>query len=377
MSLTFGIETTEAVPDAGPGRIPLKRRVSAPEPANLDSILGNTEDTYAVGNIIRLQLQEATTRTKRTVRVEIVKTFSPFTMAPVMVVRICEPTLNLKGDFVLKTYDRRYVNNLRMTERDVWSRARDMEFEKRRWSKEFVKFFLKSLASEYLGYTGESDEEVDDDEKSHEEDQNELDAYDELYFEVFCLRMYSAELEVYRRARKHGIDGIHVPRFISSVRIPPSYHSKHCQYHGASIKGRPGMLMQYIPGFSLIDLYYEESPVPARSDWQYIVDDGLGIVHYYMQHMDMRNEDDNLARNTVVHWDPITQKWKCKLIDFGHCLFREEGMSDWDWRKCQAWIDEETCIGRHMQTFLKKRKDFDYEYDMSQYWWDLTRDFRM
>ncbi|KAJ4318761.1 hypothetical protein N0V94_004275 [Neodidymelliopsis sp. IMI 364377] len=298
-------------------------------------------------------------------------------MAPVMVVRIYEPATNLEGDFVLKTYDRRHINNLRKKEADTWSRAWDMEFEKRRWSKDFVEFFLKSMASEYLGYTGESDEEGDDQGESHEEDKNELDAYNELYFEVFCLRMYSAELEVYRRARKHRIDGIHVPRFISSVRIPRSYHSKHCQHRGASIKGRPGVLMQYIPGFSLIDLYYEEFPAPPRQDWQYIVDDGKGVVQYYMQHMDMRNEDDNLARNTVVHWDPITQKWKCKLIDFGHCLFREEGMSDWDWRKNQAWIDEEDCIGRHMEIFLKERKNFDYVFERSQYWQDLTRDFRM
>jgi hypothetical protein len=55
-------------------------------------------------------------------------------MAPVMVVRIVDPTVDLKGDFVLKVYDHRYTNDLRKRHEIYrWSNTRDIELEKRCW----------------------------------------------------------------------------------------------------------------------------------------------------------------------------------------------------------------------------------------------------
>lgn len=201
-------------------------------------------------------------------------------------------------------------------------------------------------------------------------------AYDEMYFQVQCLKMYRTELEVYRRARKHGIDGKDVPRFISNVRIPPSYSSQHHQTESSSIKGTPGVLLQYLPGFPLMDLYSTSPSPPTREHWKSIIDDGLQIVRYFMQNMEIRNLDQNTTRNNVVHWDPIRQNWKCKLIDLGHCEFRPKAMRKWEWRRCQAVPDEEAAIGRHMQTFLARNKGFQYAWERSRCSEELVRDFR-
>ena len=376
VSTKFGTEALEPIPPSGPGIVPLRRRTSAPELADLNAICSNSEELYKVGNIIRIQIpSSATTRNKRTVTARIIETFAPFSMASVVVVRVFEPTMDLRGDFVLKVYDNRCTDAIRQQYRvDRWSRVRDMELEKRRWSKHFVNFFHKIMADWFL-YAGEDEDEMSRDSDMDEDDRkDEEDASDELFFQAVCLKMYRAELEVYRQARECGIDGIDVPRFISSVRIPPSYHSKNCRAQSANIKGIPGILIQYLPGFSLSALYKNECPPLPRSHWQYVIDDGVRIIHYMTTKMAFHNAD-SCPRNTVVHWDPTTQRWKCKIIDFGHCEIRQEGTSDRDWRERQALQDEEGSIGRFLESALKAEKDFDYEYKRSQYSLDLAYDF--
>jgi hypothetical protein len=152
------------------------------------------------------------------------------------------------------------------------------------------------MADDFL-YAGEDEDGSD---VNQEKDNDEEDAYGELFHQAICLKMYRAELEVYRQAREHGIDGRDVPRFISSVHIPPSYHSKHCQAQSAMIKGIPGILMQYLPGFPFIGLYQLACPPPPRLDWQYIIiDDRVWIVQYIAQKIDFCKYNCN-AGNTVV-----------------------------------------------------------------------------
>lgn len=90
------------------------------------------------------------------------------------------------------------------------------------------------------------------------------------------------------------------------------------------IQGTLGILMQYVPGFSLVDLHDKPSPSPKREGWQSLCDDGLRIVRYIVEGVEPQNLDHCIARNSVVHRDPIDDKWKRKLIDFGTCEFRED-----------------------------------------------------
>lgn len=378
-AIKFGPEVLQSIPQATPSRVPLKRRASAPELAKLDTIYGNTETLYDVGNRVRLELHN------RTVTATIVKNFAPFTMAAVMVVRIFEPSMDLEGDFVLKAYVNRCNYELRDGYTTVcWNRRRDMAVEKRRWSKSLVKFFYRVMADIYL-YAGEDrgedrgdgrdeDNSPENASGSTDAETDEDTAMDESWFQAVCLKMYRSELEVYRQARQHGIDGIDVPRLISSVRIPPAYRSKNCLTQSANIKGVPGILLQCLPGFPLQALYTREYPPLPRLHWKHVVDEGVRIIANMAANMSFFNTD-CCPRNTVVHWDPIGRAWKCKIIDFGHCVIRQEGMSDWDWRSQQACPLEESSIGMHMQLFLKSDRGFDYVFEMSKYSWDLAEDF--
>lgn len=379
-SIRFNSSVLDPVPSAEPGHQPLRRRASAPELADWRSIHENTPQLYEARNIIRISINN------QVIQAKVVKTFTPFTSCQAMVVQIFAPSLDLEGTYVLKVYDRRHSDEVRETyfHKKEWTVAGDIEYERRRWSKDFVRFFLHLMSDNDLHFRGEdfwSDEEDSDENEKENESENcnqlETWAFEELDAQVTCLKMYRAELEVYRRARQHGIDGTDVPRFIGSVRLLPGYCSKLCRTQSSNIKGVPGILMQYLPGCSLRDIYNTPSPRPAREHWQSIIDDGLRIVQYYIQNMEFRNGDPNFPRNSVVHWDPIGKKWKCKLIDFGNCYFRSKDMTDWDWRHLQFQSDEEEYIARHMELFLERRKDFQYTWKRSEYTEELYRDFEV
>jgi hypothetical protein len=66
-----------------------------------------------------------------------------------------EPAMNLEGDFPLKIYDRRYSCSRRLDHEGPWGEctpARDMNFEKRRWDRTFVKCFLHLMANGWLDH---------------------------------------------------------------------------------------------------------------------------------------------------------------------------------------------------------------------------------
>ncbi|KAF2854172.1 hypothetical protein T440DRAFT_269989 [Plenodomus tracheiphilus IPT5] len=372
-SIIFGPQILMPITGEATGRQVLKRRYSAPELATFAGRSSNVR-RYATGEILRLQLPQ-TTNLCSGVRAEIIRVFSPFTMAAVMVVRIHEPALGLEGDFVLKVYDRRQVTDIRTKRCGNWSLKNDMQLEKHRWYPELNKYAGELMAQDNLYH------DLDDEEKyaiAGEEDPaaTAIQAFNECWLEAFFLKMYRAELELYRRARWHHLDGQDVPRFISSVTIPCSYTSMACVDTCTPKASTPGNLMQYIPGFPLSDLYKSPSPHPPRSTWQPLIDEAAHMATKIAQHWDARNLD-CCPRNTVVHWDPIIQGWKVMFIDFGHCNYRPAGMSDWNWRGLKSCGDEEGEIGISMKSQLKKMKDFDYVYTRSEFWEELDMDFNM
>ena len=73
-------------------------------------------------------------------------------------------------------------------------------------------------------YVGENGDEMLDFSISEENDNaEEGHADEELFLQAVRLKMYRAELEIYRQAQCHSIDGTDVTRFISSVRVPSGY----------------------------------------------------------------------------------------------------------------------------------------------------------
>lgn len=218
-SINFSANTLNAIPPAEPGRRPLSRRASAPQPASLGSVQENTQVPCKVNNFLRLQLQDHTAWTRT------VKVFAPFTQAQDTVLRIFEPATNLEGDFVLEVYDRRFSYSRRRDCGGEWNEcipAPDVNFENRRWDRRVVKFFVHVMADSWLEYGGESadfsndegegeyDGDDDNEEDGKEGGKLEVQAYDEMRLQVQCLKMYRIELEFYRRARQRHLDGIDI-----------------------------------------------------------------------------------------------------------------------------------------------------------------------
>lgn len=167
-SIIFSHDILGPVPDTVIKK--LRRRHSAPE-LFMSGARSRRAHAYFTGSFLRLQLDSGSQNllTVSVAQAEIIKTFKPFTMAPVMVVRICEPALNLEGDFVLKPYDRCALTEGRRDKRiRKCGITSDGEFEKRRWNKDLVQYFDKPMAHSNLHYNlqdEDEDEEDDDDDQ--------------------------------------------------------------------------------------------------------------------------------------------------------------------------------------------------------------------
>lgn len=370
-SLRYGTEVVEPIAVARTG---LKRRASSPELATLNSILdpskGKNAQPYEVGQIVRLQLRN------HILNARITKLFNPFTMAPVMVVQIHAPYVDLRGDFVLKIYDRRYASAVREEEEiPEWDAAHEVQFQKEQWRDPSLKLASDLIKQEsHQTYSAEGESATEEIVDAQDRNASSECGWQELELDYTCTRTYIHELETYRRAREHSIDGKDVPRFISTVRVPQTYWSRYCTAPSYATEGIPGILLQYIPGFPLSDLYDVPSPVPEQSTWKHIIDDGARAVANMVQSLGVNNLD-TCPRNTVVHWDPIKEEWRCKIIDFGRTVFQSKATSDDEWRRRQAQLDEEASIAQYMEGFLKREKGFWYTYERSQYYQKLMDEF--
>jgi len=318
-----------------------RRSKSTPNLAAASSWNNRAEDgcPYQLGNTMFLHIPDG--RGHSSVRATIVDLFTPFTMACVMVIRVVAPALDLEGEFVLKAYDMRFAGS-QWKRHCAWDGGRDVDYHRHLWAADgkVKAYFEDTLANEYLYYDPDGDP-----------DPGTTMARSEAFIHAFCIKMHRNEAEVYRRAKEKGIDGSAIPRFVSQVRISDyNLDGETTPSHHHFI---PGLLLQYLPGFSLTALYESPCPPPPQSTWQSIIDSATRAVQAVAS-LDVINMD-VYPRNAIVHWDPIDECWTCKLIDFGNCWFRD-GVSgdakeeeDVEWYKAQAMEDEESMIGVEME----------------------------
>jgi hypothetical protein len=322
---------------------------------------------YAEKNTIyfRAHGHHGVVKSNELIKAKIMKTFEPFTMSPVMRIGIHNSALAFEGDFVLKVFNRRYTSNIRgMNRIEEWNLAREAHYRKHVHSATLVKYFDQCVANDDLYYDPHDEDggRESKDEQNGQICETELKhAYEEAWVHAFCIKMHKAEVEVYRRTQDVG--GADVPRFKSNVTVP-DFDANGFRYD-PNLSSSPGILIQYIDGFSLQDLCnHSISPAP-QSAWLYIIEDALRIVRL-MRDRGIRNLD-CCPRNTVVHWDQGTQRFKCKMLDFGHCVFRPEHWSEMKWHFYQFADDEEAHIGEEMEILLEKKKGGGYTYVESEW----------
>lgn len=273
-------------------------------------------------------------------------------MSSAMVVIVDAPALGLKGRVFLKLYDRRFATSLRSDYKvSPWS----PEIER-----QYRKFVLDGSASKFLPLLQHEREDSDEDEEEEEEVRRWSPAQDEINLWDCCCDYYNIETEVYERVK--DLQGKDVPRLMAYVSLSP------CPSSYNNLFGCPGILLEFIDGFSLADLK-DHAP---KDTWQSICDDAIRVVNL-IGDRDLRNDDVH-PRNAIVRRDATIDKFKVFIIDFGHCVLRKPDNDELDWRHDKAWIDEEDAIGGEMRHIL--RNDEGFVFHRTPKYQQLIEDFR-
>jgi hypothetical protein len=168
--------------------------------------------------------------------------------------------------------------------------------------------------------------------------------------------MYRAETTVYDRLG--DVQGKMVPRVIAAVELgiaPADINFNDQQQQHFQIKG---ILLEYIPGFSLRDLGTKAMP----DSWQGVVDQAVEIARSLGDH-DILNRDVRPDNFIVSHRGGVNGQeeeedpgggFQVFMIDFGQSRVRREDESDFDWGRAKWQQDEEGAVGLVMQHRLRK-----------------------
>lgn len=276
---------------------------------------------------------------------KIVKVFEPFTLSCVMVIQLDAPSL--KGEFVLKLYDRRFSTQLRDDWKFPWTPNLESEYH------EFVN---SGCVKGFFDFCDDG----------YSEDWWWGDSYPRMskwskpqfegYLQYTCRRTNRIEREAYDTIR--DLQGKHVPRLFAEPWLQLSEEPN--EYLDC-----PGILLEYIKGYELTDIL-DNAP---EKDWQYICDEAIQII----QLICMRGvlNKDIKTRSFTIHQDSDMKKPKLYMMDFGQCIFRHQLESVADFREMQANENEEGGIGFSMQDFLQGG----FEYVESSWSCDLCEDF--
>ncbi|KAK8051616.1 hypothetical protein PG993_003001 [Apiospora rasikravindrae] len=175
----------------------------------------------------------------------------------------------------------------------------------------------------------------------------------EAYFYAECANRHDRELAVYDRLI--DVQGIHIPTLFADVRLA-------AQQPAATTAGTrlldenltkyseiPAILIEYIPGFPLSDLF-KETP---ESDWPVLCNQAVETVRKIIKD-DFRHLDMDLGHGLVVRrrgnhekgeaWPPSS--YQVFYIDFALCEFRDaDDRSDEEWRERKRAACEEGGVG--------------------------------
>lgn len=280
-----------------------------------------------------------------TVNAQIIRAFTPFTLSAVMVVQLDSRVPRQQGHLVLKLFDRRFAAGYRkQLFIDPWTPQIEAQHQK---------FISDGGASHFLQKLRTDENFLD------REGDTWTAAEDEAYIDHKIQSLYNAEKEVYQRA--HKLQGRDIPRLLLDVALSSS---SSCSFSPGF--RCPGILLEFIPGFSLADMA-DHAP---KDQWQYVGDEAIRILHAIAD-LGVLNKDVQ-RRSFIVRWDQHIGRFRPVMIDFNLVVFREEVKSELEWRKRKADQDEEGAIGMVLQRKLYP----DFVYRRSEEYEQLSREFR-
>ncbi|MCJ1246793.1 hypothetical protein MMC30_004002 [Trapelia coarctata] len=320
---------------------------------------------YHEGNILHLYIRDwkrpvhSDSGTPSAVRARIVKAIRPFTLSCVLQVVLLPSESNVSSDaedkatlppeqpFILKLYDRRFDQDTREDRKiEPWTPVREEALVS------FVRggqleAFLSTLDLWSLATREDLDE-----------------AQKEAAIAYNFYKMHESEVSVYELLQ--GLQGRHVPIMYADVRLDSIETESGCH---ESLPGEvddeflvvKGILIEYIPGFLLVDL---EGQAP-ESAWPSVCEQAVRVINrisdYGILNRDicLKNVIVRPKRSSVdtggegeVHYDVVA-------IDFALCDFRKDFGSEEEWREKKRSQDEEGAIGYVLErklTLFKKGK---------------------
>ena len=187
-------------------------------------------------------------------------------------------------------------------------------------------------------------------------------AEEEAYSQYLCNRIYNTEREAY--SILESLQGKHIPRIFGEVYREHDI-SKDSKAQQDCRHNHPGLILEYIQGFPLIDLA-NNAP---KSSWQVICDQAISVVHSIGKN-GVCNEDLQI-RNFIIRQNHDNAGYTVFLVDFGDCTFRNDVKDLDEFRERQAHQDEEGVVGRVMQSKLGDG----FKYEFSAYALKLMDDF--
>ena len=269
--------------------------------------------------------------------VEIVDVFLPFTWSAAMKVVLHKRTAD-ERIAVLKLYDRRYCPELREDyDKPPWRLNRD---------EEYFDFVKSGGATEFISHLRGND---DYDDADWDVARHEAWIYDR------CYKLWKTESDTYQIL--HDLQGLCVPRLFQKVIFDPMTLPSAT----VSMLEVPGILIEFIDGFNLDDMYLH---VP-QEQWQSVCTQAIEVVHRISNH-NVLNEDAR-TRNMIVRKSnkeradiecgsgPGTvDSYDVFAIDFGLCRLRRPDESDDEWKKAKWRQHEEENLGLWMQAKAKR-----------------------
>ncbi|KAF2756593.1 hypothetical protein EJ05DRAFT_477708 [Pseudovirgaria hyperparasitica] len=264
--------------------------------------------------------------------VTIIKAFEPFTLSCALLVRLNWPTL--RGEYVLKLFDRRYATQLRRdNQASAWTADVEVAYHTLVESSDMASLFALYAQKETdYEWTPKAEAGWDS-------------AHREAYLQFCCRKHFSTETLVYDQLR--DLQGECIPHLAARILVKsPSSSGPTREYLDC-----PGILLEYVQGFSLTDL----DKFAPKAAWQQICDEAIRIINL-IGGRGIRNEDVK-TRSFIVRHHPSTNYQQTTrpnvvMIDFGSCVLRTKDQDDRDWREWKAMQDEEGAIGMVMERKL-------------------------
>ena len=271
----------------------------------------------------------------------IMKAFRPFTLSPVLLVSLAQPSSPshdnespLPTTAILKLYDRRCLTNTR----DEFDEGAPWSLDKEREYRQYLEDVTNGTIArgDFASQTFMWDNEVSDGEF-------------EAYLQYQAQKIFNAERTAYERL--HTLQGKKIPKLYGVVEHEITIPN--ARSDGSPVtEAIPGLLLEYVPGPTLrqfVATWKAREPPLPNEVLTTLCEEAVRVVDR-VSDFDVLNEDvriDNfLIREPFVDESTsIVAEDAVVLIDLGQSRLRREDESEDDWIKAKWSQDETGAVG--------------------------------